>query len=174
MDQRTAAELEAAIDRIRAAPRDAGAIELIVRRPSAGEREVLEEAELALDAGVVGDRWGAGSRNPENQMTVMSARAIAAIAERDRWALAGDQLFVDLDLAEANLPVGARLAVGSAVIEVTAKPHHGCGKFTARFGSDAARWVNAPVGRELRLRGIHARVVVAGRVRRGDQIAKVT
>ena len=91
----------------------------------------------------------------------------------DRRALAGDQLHLDLDLSLANLPPGTRLALGSAVIEVTAKPHLGCAKFVDRFGRDAMRFVNSPVGRELRLRGLNARVVVAGTVRPGDEVRKL-
>ena len=91
----------------------------------------------------------------------------------DRRVLAGDQLHVDLDLSEANLPPGTRLALGTAVIEVTPEPHRGCAKFVERFGRDAMRFVNSPIGRELRLRGLNARVVVPGTVRPGDEIRKV-
>jgi MOSC domain-containing protein YiiM len=175
MQARTPAQLEAALDHIRAAPRDAGTIELIVRRPSKGERQLLDEAELDLTLGVVGDRWaGKSAPDLESQVTVIATRAIDAVAERGQWSLAGDQFYVDLDLAEATLPAGARLALGSAVLEVSAKPHHGCSKFTARFGSEATRWMNSAIGRGLRLRGIHARVVVPGRVRRGDPMRRIS
>jgi len=103
----------------------------------------------------------------------MNARAAALVAgSRERWPLAGDQLYVDLDLGLANLPPGTRLYVGSAVIQVTAEPHRGCGKFSRRFGVDAMRWVNSAVGRELNLRGINARIVRPGTVRPGDPIRK--
>src|SRR5262249_10241478 len=114
-------------------------------------------------------RWH-GNGALEEQITLMNARAIEAIAERAEWALAGDQFYVDLDLSQASLPPGTQLELGSARIEISAKSHAGCKKFTARFGSDAPRWVTAPVGRELRLRGVNARVVRGGTVRRGDQI----
>ena len=104
----------------------------------------------------------------------MNARAAAAIAgERERWPLAGDQLYVDLDLSLANLPPGSRVQIGSAVIEFSEAPHTGCAKFSARFGVDALRFVNSPTGRELRLRGANCRVVVAGTVRPGDAIRKL-
>jgi len=175
----SAAELEAGLPEIQLAPASEGNVELIVRRPAEGVREVLEEAVLDLDEGLAGDRWRAsalakGSVNPSTQLTLMNARVIALVAgDRERWPLAGDQLYVDLDLRPENLPAGTRLAVGSAVIEVTDEPHTGCAKFSARFGSDAIRFVNSPAGRALRLRGMNARVVEPGRVRSGDTIRKV-
>jgi MOSC domain-containing protein YiiM len=175
-------ELEAGLDEIRRAPADNGTVELIVRRPAVDEREVVEEATLDLAVGLVGDTWHArgssrtpdGSANPEAQLTVMNARVIALVAgDRDRWPLAGDQLYVDLDLSEENLPPGTRLELGSAVIEVSAEPHTGCAKFSARFGSAAIRFINSPTGRALHLRGINAKVVQPGTVRRGDAVRKV-
>ena len=104
---------------------------------------------------------------------MMNSRAALLVAhDLDRRALAGDQLYAELDLSTANLPPGTRLAVGSAVLEVTDQPHLGCAKFAARFGTDALRFVNSRVGRELRLRGLNARVVISGTVRTGDQIRK--
>jgi MOSC domain-containing protein YiiM len=175
-------DLDAGLDHIRQAPTDAGTLELIVRRPAVDEREVLDEAQLDPVAGVVGDTWAVrpstrttdGSAHPDMQLNVMSARAIALVSpDPSRWALAGDQLFVDLDLSEDNLPAGTRLAIGTAVIEVTDQPHRGCAKFSQRFGVDALRLVNSEVGVALRLRGINAKVVQAGIVRRGDVIAKL-
>lgn len=170
------------LDEIRRSPSDDGPVKLIVRRPAELEREVLAEATLDLAEGLVGDTWRTrGSRGtpdrsaePERQLTVMNARAAALVAvDADRWKLAGDQLYIDLDLSEANLPPGTRLAVGSAVIEVTDAPHLGCKKFRERFGEDALRFVNSAVGRELRLRGINARVVHSGRVVVGDTVGKL-
>jgi len=176
-------ELEAGLEEIRRSPGDGGVLELIVRRPRPDEREVLEEAELDLSEGLVGDSWKErrssrtpdGSPHPDMQLNVMNARAIALFArDRGRWALAGDQLYVDLDLSDENLPPGTRLSIGSAVIEVTPQPHTGCKKFVLRFGPDVMKFVNSPVGRQLRLRGLNARVVRPGRVRVGDAVRKVT
>jgi len=170
-------ETGAALDHVRAAPRDEGVLELVVRRPAVDEREVLEEAELDLDRGLVGDSWSArGTRpNPNAQVTVMSARAVALVAgDQERWALAGDQLYVDLDLSGDNLPPGTRLAIGSAVIEVSDLPHLGCGKFAERYGEDARELVNSQEGVALNLRGINARVVQAGTVHRGDAVRKLS
>lgn len=176
----SAADLEAGLAEILLAPATEGTVELVIRRPAEGEREVLAEAVLDLEQGLVGDRWWitAGAQgatvDTSNQLTLMSARVIALIApDRERWQLAGDQLYVDLDLRPENLPAGTRLALGSAVIEVTDEPHTGCAKFSARFGSDAVRFVNSPTGRGLRLRGLNARVVEPGRVRAGDTIRKL-
>lgn len=177
------AQLEAGLDIIRASPREAGDLQLIVRRPDVGEREILEAAELDLVEGLVGDTWRSrpSSRMPDNasphpdmQLTVMNARAVALVAQDPvRWALAGDQLYVDLDLSGENLPPGTRLGAGTAIIEVTAQPHTGCGKFVERFGLDAMTFVNSPLGRSLNLRGINARVIQAGTVRRGDVVRKM-
>ena len=179
---RTLAELDAALDWIRAAPRDAGVVELIVRRPARGERELIELAELDPIRGLVGDDWSHrqskrtpdGSPNLEQQLTLMSTRAITAIAgPPEAWPPAGDQLFVDFDLSDEHLPAGTHLAIGTAVIAITAIPHDGCAKFSARYGSDAQRWVNTELGRKLRLRGVNARVLIGGTVRRDDPIAKL-
>ena len=179
----TREELEAGLAAIERAPRDEGTVELIVRRPAEGEREVLAEGTLDLAEGLVGDMWRIrgskrtpdGSANPEAQVTVMSARAVDLVAAgvRERWALAGDQLYVDLDLSVANLPPGTRLALGTAVLEVTAEPHTGCAKFHARFGGDAHRFVNTKTHRHLRLRGLNAKVVEPGTVSTGDTIRKL-
>jgi len=179
----TTAELEAGLDRIRRAPADEGTVELIVRRPAEGEREVLAEGVLDLDKGLVGDRWSAhrssrtpdGSPNRETQLTLMSARVVDLVAagDRERWALAGDQIYVDFDISEANLPAGTRLAFGSAVIEVTPEPHTGCVKFMTRFGKDAHRFVNTKPYRHLRLRGLNAKVIEPGAVSAGDTIRKL-
>ena len=175
------AALEDGLAAIRRAPRDAGTVELIVRRPVPEEREVVAEAQLDPASGLAGDSWlergsratDDGSAHPDMQLTMMSARAAALIARtRDRWPLAGDQLYVDLDLSAVNLPPGTLLQVGTATIEITDQPHTGCGKFVKRFGLDAMRFVNTQVGRELNLRGIYARIVTAGTVRTGDAIRK--
>ena len=174
--------LEAGLDAVRAAPPDTGRVELIVRRPEVDARELIEEATLDPEDGLVGDNWHVkpslktGAPNPEAQLTVMNARVTALVAgdDRERWALAGDQLFVDLDLSYRNLPPGTRLQVGEAVIEVTDEPHRGCGKFSSRFGVEALKFVNSAVGRELNMRGINTRIVTGGVVRTGDAVTKVS
>jgi MOSC domain-containing protein YiiM len=176
----TPAELEAGLDHLRASPRGEGVVELIVRRPAPDERETVDEAELDLVEGLVGDSWRARGRsggrpaNEKAQITVMNARSTALVAgDRERWPLAGDQLYVDFDLSDEHLPPGTRLAVGSAVIEVTDDPHTGCKKFSTRFGLEALQFVNSPEGRALNLRGINTRVVEPGTVRVGDAIRRL-
>jgi len=180
--QLTADELEAGLDEICRSPKDEGVLIMIVRRPQTEAREVLTEAQLDLIDGLVGDNWKPrdsrhmpdGSSNPDAQITVMNARAVALVAQgKDRWPLAGDQLYIDLDLSDENLPPGTRLTIGSAVVEVTAQPHTGCKKFLIRFGHAAMKFVNSPVGREHNLRGINTRVVQAGTVRVGDVVRKM-
>jgi hypothetical protein len=176
------ATLDARVDEVRESPSDAGTIELIVRRPELKEREVVDEATIDLDTGLIGDTWKVrgssstadGSANPKCQITLMNARAAALIAgDRGRWPLAGDQFYVDFDISGANLPPGTRVALGGAVVEISDKPHTGCQKFSARFGPDASRFVLSPVGRQLNLRGINATVVQGGTVRTGDTIKKL-
>jgi MOSC domain-containing protein YiiM len=176
----TPAPLEAGLDEVRAAPRDDGVLEMIVLRPAVEDREVVQEAEIDLEDGVVGDNWRSRGRSggrpasTSAQVTVTSARAAALVArERERWPLAGDQLYVDFDLSGDNLPPGTRLAIGSAVIEVTDVPHTGCKKYSSRFGLDALMVANSPEGRALNLRGINTRVVQAGTVRVGDVVRKL-
>ena len=157
-------------------------MELIVRRPAVDEREVLDEATLDAAEGLVGDTWKVrgsrrtpdGSAHPEMQLNIMNARAARLVAgDDDRRPLAGDQLYFDLDISVANLPPGTRLALGTAVIEVTPQPHTGCAKFARRFGEEALKFVNSDVGKQLRLRGMNAKVVVPGTVRAGDEVRKL-
>jgi hypothetical protein len=178
----TTAELEAGLDHIRQSPRDQGVLALIVRRPAVDAREVLTNAELDPAQGLVGDNWRVrgstrtadGSAHPDMQLNIMNARTIALLAQDEaRWPLAGDQLYIDLDLSAENLPPGTQLQIGSAIIEVTAQPHTGCQKFMARFGADALKFVNSAVGKELHLRGINAKVVQGGMIETGDTVRKL-
>ena len=177
----TMEELEEGLDEIRRSPKDEGVVELIVRRPQIEEREVLEEGELSLLEGLVGDSWKMrasshmpdGLPHPEMQLNVMNSRVVALVAQsKERWPLAGDQLYLDLDLSAENLPAGTRLALGTAIIEVTAPPHTGCKKFVSRFGLDAMKFVHSPFGKELHLRGINAKVIKPGVFRVGDVVKK--
>lgn len=178
----TLAELEAGLGNIRQSPKSEGTLAWIVRRPGINLREVLDIGELDQNLGLVGDTWktrgnsrtAAGLAHPDMQLTLINARLIALLAQRqDRWALSGDQLAVDLDLSMDNLPPGTRLALGSALIAVTAQPHTGCDKFAARFGKEALKWVNSPLGRQLRLRGLNAKVIQSGVIRVGDAIRRL-
>lgn len=179
---RTFAELEPHLDHLRAAPREVGTLELLVRRPAGvASREVLLEGRVDEGVGLVGDTWSVrasrstpdGSPDPLKQVTLMSHRMVALLADDPAGqAMAGDQLYVDLDLSVANLPAGTLLGIGTAVVEVTAPPHRGCPKFVRYFGQEAMQFVNSPVGRELRLRGANARVVRGGDVRVGDRVTK--
>jgi len=184
MPLRTTAELTERFDVLEAAPIEVGTLTLVVRRPAAAERELLDEGVIDEADGLVGDNWlsratsraVAAGRHLDAQLTVMSSRMAGLIAEDPaEQALAGDQLYVDLDLSRDNLPAGARLAIGdTAVIEVTAKPHNGCKKFLKHFGEDVVHFVNSEIGKAMRLRGLNARVVTGGVVRPGDVVRKVS
>ena len=174
-------QLQAGMDHVRRSPADQGVLQLIARRPTVGERELLREGRLDPAEGLVGDNWktrGASYNpprepNPLTQLTIMNARAADLVATcRERWHLAGDQLYIDLDLSLANLPTGTHLAIGSAVVQVTGEPHTGCKKFVEHFGLDAMHLVNGPEGRALCLRGINTRVVRAGVISLGDAVVK--
>ena len=172
------ARFEDAWTDVEAAPSE-GTLRLIVRRPAVDARESLDRGRLDPNVGLEGDGWieRGSSRmpdrraNPEAQVTLISTRVLAAIEpDPGRWPLAGDQLYVDVDLSVEALPPGSRLAIGEAVLELSEAPHTGCAKFSARFGSDALRWINSARGRELRMRGANARVVRAGEIRVGDPV----
>ena len=178
----TMEQLEAGLDDIRDAPKDSGVVHLIVRRPETLEREILDEGQLDTAEGLVGDNWRArgsgqtadGSADPECQITIMNSRVTDLVAQdKDRWHLAGDQLYVEMDISRENLPPGTRLVIGDAVLEVSAKPHTGCGKFVERFGADAMKFVNSAVGREMCLRGINTWVIQQGAVSVGDVVRKL-
>jgi MOSC domain len=175
-------ELEASMEHIRQSPKDHGILKMIVRRPNIDEREMLNEGELNTTEGLVGDTWKArvsthskdGLANINTQITMMNARSIALLAQNEEhWPLAGDQLYVDIDLSDDNLPPGTQLAIGSAILEVSSVPHTGCKKFSSRFGVEAMKFVNSPEGRRLHLRGINTKVIQAGIIRVGDAVRKV-
>src|SRR5262245_17842397 len=175
-------DFSASLPDIDAAPTDLGRLERIVRRPARDQRELLETATLDTVVGLVGDDWQArgskatpdGSADPEAQLTLISTAALRALEpDESRWPLAGDQLYVDLDLRVDALPAGTRLAIGDAMIEIGAKPHNGCEKFAARFGIDALAWISTPVGKAHRMRGVHALIVEGGTIAVGDVIRRV-
>jgi MOSC domain-containing protein YiiM len=174
MKHLTTEEIEAGINKILQSPKDNGVLNLIVRRPQEDEREVLEKGELDIEKGLVGDDWLTGDGNTETQIAIMNSRIIDLIAQdKDRWKLAGDQLFIDLNLTDENLPHGTKLQIGSAILEITPKPHNGCKKFVERFGLDAMKFVNSSVGKQFHLRGIYAKVVQSGTIRAGDAVKKI-
>jgi MOSC domain-containing protein YiiM len=175
------ADLHAGLPTSRQSPSDQGVLKAIVIRPATDERISLGECKLSAELGVHGDNWAEGCwmslpdgrPHPDVQVAIINARTIALIAGRQsRWPLAGDNLYVDLDLSGENLPSGQRLLIGSAILEITNVAHNGCKKFGERYGMDAVRFVNSDVGKELHLRGIYARVVQAGLVKVGDMIRK--
>jgi MOSC domain-containing protein YiiM len=171
--------LDALLPDLRALRSEQGTLELIVVRPTEGERELPSTAELTIEHGLVGDRWvprfdEAGNAQRGTQLTIASTHLLGLIAERDRWPLSGDNLLVDIGLDTESLPVGSRLAIGdTVVVEISEEPHTGCAKFSARFGSDALRFINSPEGRELRLRGANAHVIAPGTVATGDAIHRL-
>jgi hypothetical protein len=178
----TKEELEAGFSGILNSPKDEGVLEAVVARPDHGERRDLETCLISLAGRVEGDHWAKGCwmstedgrPHPDVQICIMNARCIALVArERARWPLAGDNLFIDMDLSPQNLPPGQRLAIGNAVIEITAVPHNGCANFVERYGRPATMFVNSAQGKANRLRGIYARVVQDGRISVRDRVGKI-
>jgi len=179
---RTEVELQIGLELIKQSPKDQGTLELIVIRPKENERTVLIDAQLSSRLGVHGDDWFKnsyirlpdGSPHPDVQVSLMNSRCIDLLAqEKSRWPLAGDQLYVDLDLSVDNLPVGQQLSIGSVILQVTDQEHTGCNKFAKRYGQAARIFVNSTVGKQLHLRGIYAKVVQDGSLKVGDRVIKI-
>jgi len=175
-------ELEVGLDEIKASPKDNGVLEMIVRRPETETREIINSAEINLETGLEGDNWKArgssampdGSADPEAQITLMNTRVIQLLSgDKENWQWAGDQLFVDMDLGIENLPPHSRIQVGSAILEISAKPHTGCKKFSGRFGVEALAFISTPLGKALRMRGVNAKVIQAGEIKVGDAVKKL-
>lgn len=165
------AMMQARYDTWPTSPAGKGQVELVVARTGGGNHAILEVGELTVEGGLAGDRWADGERDPKNQITLMNANVVRTIRPGDALSPdAGDNLLVDLDLSSEALPIGARLRVGTAALEVTPEPHNGCKKFRARFGLEALQWISHPSKADAKLRGVHARVIVAGQVRAGDTI----
>jgi len=182
MTYRTCAEIEAELDHIAASPRQDGTLEMIVIRPATNKRRILDRCHLSLERGVEGDDWALGCwkklpdgrPHPDVQVALTNQRMLQFLADTDEArALAGDNLYVEFDLGEDNLQAGDQLAIGGAILEITEVAHNGCRKFKERFGEDALTMVNSPRGKHLHLRGIYARVVQDGEVRKGDRIRKL-
>ena len=175
-------ELQPGLDHIRQSPQDQGELMMIVIRPNIDERTIVDKGTLHPHFGLLGDTWQArgskhtpdGSANINTQITIMNARLIDLLAQsQERWPLAGDQLYVDLNMSDDNLPPGTRLAIGSAILEVSAELHSGCKKFSDRFGVDALKFVNSPEGKQLHLRGINTSVIQGGEIRVGEVVKKI-
>ncbi|CAN5228812.1 MOSC domain-containing protein [soil metagenome] len=176
MKHLTTEEIEKGLPEVIESPKDNGILHLIVRRPREDEREVLEKGELDTEKGLVGDNWIEYGEKPffEAQIAIMNSRIIDLLAQdKIRWQLAGDQLYIDLNLSDENLPHGTRIAIGSAILEITQQPHTGCRKFVERFGLEAMKFVNSPIGKQFHLRGIYAKVVQSGTIRQGDNVRKI-
>jgi hypothetical protein len=175
----THAEIEAGMFQVLGSPHAVGVLAMIVRRPKVGKREVIEKGVLDTEHGLIGDNWltrgssrtDNGLGHPDMQLNLMNIRFAELIAgSRERVPLAGDQLFVDLDLSREDLPAGTKLAIGDAVIELTAIPHLGCRKFVERFGLDAMKFANSEFGRKHNLRGVNAKIITGGEIAVGDTI----
>jgi MOSC domain-containing protein YiiM len=147
---------------------------MLVTREHEGRRVELRRALVTVADGMPGDAWARRTpTKPEAQLAVVQHDVATLIANGQSLALFGDNLFLDLDLSAANLPIGSRVRAGAALLEVTPKAHNGCRKFHARFGNDALRFVSEPERRHRNLRGIYLRVVEEGEVAVGDVVEVV-
>ncbi len=170
----TVEELEARWEQTEKSPQDKGTVEMIVRRPKPEQREQLQRATFTAEAGLAGDGWLRRSADPEAQITMMNSRLIHLLAgDKSRWAEAGDQLFVDLDISQDNLPPGTQLQIGEVIMEVSPLPHTGCTKFARRFGGPARKWIMSEAGEQERRRGVYTRVIQDGVIEVGDRIKKL-
>lgn len=152
-------------------PADSGRLAQIVRRRADGAHETLDVVCVTPESGVPGDRWERRlPHNPDTQLTVMRRDVAELVANGQPIEIAGDNFFVDLDIAAASLPAGSRLRIGAAIFEVTPKAHNGCLKFKGRFGADALQFVNAGKTRHLNLRGVCWKVIEAGQISVGASI----
>jgi hypothetical protein len=152
-------------------PKDSGELALICARGEDGQRSELQRAALSVRGGLPGDAWFRDCpEKVDAQLTVMRVDVARLFANGQSITLAGDNLFVDLDLSKANLPCGSRLRIGGALLEVTPEPHNGCLKFRQRFGADALRFTAEPNRHDQHLRGIYLKTVEAGEVAVGDTI----
>lgn len=182
MTQQTTAQLEAGLSEVLDAPTDVGPVRLVVRRPGRGQREILEAGELDTEQGLVGDDWinrpgmHRDTPSPHAQVTVMNARVAQLISgdtDPATWAQCGDQLYIDLDVSEANMPAGTRIGIGEAVLEVQAEPHTGCVQFRSWWGAEALRFISTEQGLAMRMRGVNTRVIESGIVSPGDIARKL-
>jgi MOSC domain-containing protein YiiM len=149
---------------------------MLVVRPTVDERLTPSSVEVSGALGVHNDRWSQGAARdyPDTQITIINSRLLDLVSGgRERWALAGDNIVADMDLSQANLVPGQKLEIGSAILEITDTPHTGCNKFSGRYGAEALRFVNVGPGKEMRLRGVYARVVQDGTITVGDRIVKL-
>lgn len=176
-------EVEAGVENIKESPKNNGVLQLIVRRPETETREIISTGKINFENGLEGDNWKPrGSRHtpdnsadPEAQITLMNSRVIDLLAnDKENWQLAGDQLFVNMDLSIENLPPLSQIQMGSAILEISAKPHTGCKKFSGRFGIEALVFISTPLGKSLRMRGVNAKVIQAGEIHVGDVIRRVS
>ena len=179
----TEQEIMDGLNEVQKSPMNDGILEAIVIRPGSDERRSLEQCRLSPEGGTEGDAWARGCwlqlpdgrPDPAVQICIMNSRMINLVAgNRNRWELAGDNLFVDLNLSRENLQAGQLLSIGECVIEITEQAHNGCAKFSQRFGAPALKVVNSPLGKQLRLRGIYAKVITPGNVGVGNLIMKLS
>jgi len=152
-------------------PRDAGELALIVSRGDDGHRSTPDRMVLSPERGVPGDVWWRDSpAKIDSQISIMRADIARLVANGQPLSLVGDNLLVDLDLSVSNLPQGSRLQVGTSFLEITPEPHNGCLKFRQRFGRFALRVTADRRFKDLRLRGIYAKVMEEGEIEVGDPI----
>jgi MOSC domain-containing protein YiiM len=154
-------------------PRDLGRVQGCVVRTGRGVRETPSALRVVEGAGVVGDLWSTHPHSaPGNQVSLINVHVLRSLCDGDesRMPLSGDNLHVDLELSEANLPVGTLLAIGTALLRVSPVPHRPCGSFVKRYGATAAKKVARATRIGRRGRGVLCEVVRGGVIANGDEI----
>ena len=172
----TLTELRDALPHVVAAPKTDAPIRGLCLRPALGQRVFPERISMTKAQGIPGERWATtpwmrladGSPDPRIQVSILQSRVMDLVWQDRNQPHPGDPIVADLEMSEANLPVGTLLQAGTAVLRVSDVWNDPCAKWKVRYGTDAYDWVRSSP--HLRLRGILCAVEVDGEVGLADRL----